>query len=47
MKISARRNSIVRMVGHVIIRGITCVLNLILVVVWSHGILYEKKIGLR
>ena len=33
------------MVGRGAIRGVTCVLILVLVLVWSHSILYEKSLN--
>jgi hypothetical protein len=44
MKVSASRDPIVLMVGRGAIRGVTCVLILKLVLVWSHSILYEKSL---
>ena len=43
MKVSASWESIVLKIGHGAVRSITCVLILVLVLVWSQSILYENR----
>jgi hypothetical protein len=49
MKVSASWDPVLIVVGRGAVRGVTCVLVLVLALVhvWNHSILYEKTIGLR